>query len=184
MKTRIAVLSLAIAVAFAGVASAEDATASAVMPATTAETAMPTTPAETAMPVTPPESTQAGNPMTETEVRALLATGGYSDINDVEFAEGTWTADAKSADGKHVEVRIDSATRKIIPDEVVATIGKDAIVIKVQEAGYSNVHDVEMEGGVWKAEADDSKGADVELKLDPNDGHILGAENDAVGDKH
>lgn len=122
--------------------------------------------------------------MKEADVRALLMTSGFTEINDVEFKEGTWTADAKSADGKHVEMRIDSATRKIYPDEPVATMGKDEIIVKVQDAGYTNVHDVEMEGGVWKAEANDSKGNDVEIKLDPNDGHILGSEKDVLGAKH
>ena len=140
--------------------------------------------AQTAMaPVTPPETTQAASPMTETDVRAAMTAKGYTGINDVEFKEGVWTADAKSADGKHVEVKVDSSTGKIIPDKNVATISKDQIIIKVQDAGYTNVHDVEMEGGVWKAEANDSAGADVEIKLDPNDGHILGSERDEIGGK-
>ena len=166
MNIKTTVLSLAVAFAFAGAAGAQTAAVTGTAP------------------VTPPVTTQATDPMVEADVRALLATSGYSDINDVEFKEGTWTADAKSADGKHVEVRIDSTTRKIIPDEPVATIGKDAIIIKLQDAGYTNVHDVEMEGGVWKAEANDSKGNDVEIKLDPNDGHILGSEKDVIGAKH
>jgi hypothetical protein len=133
-------------------------------------------------PVTPPETTEANSQMVEADVRALMIKEGYTDINDVEFKEGTWTADAKSADGEHVEVRIDAVTGKIIPDEKVATIGKDEIIAQLQSAGYTNVHDVEMEGGVWKAEADNSAGEDVELKLDPNDGHVLGSEKDKIDD--
>ena len=137
--------------------------------------------AASAQATTPPETTKAASPMTEADVRAAMVAQGYTGINDVKFKEGVWTADAKSADGKHVEVKVDSSTGKIIPDEHVATISKDQIIIKVQDAGYTNVHDVEMEGGVWKAEANDSSGADVELKLDPDDGHIIGSEKDAIG---
>jgi len=137
--------------------------------------------AQTAPVVTPPESTVAATGMTETDVRALLASKGFTEINDVAFKEGTWTADAKSADGNRVELKIDAATHNIYSDEEIATIGKDQIIIKVQAAGYTNVHDVEMEGGVWKAEANDSDGNDVELKLDPNDGRIIGTEKDVVG---
>jgi hypothetical protein len=36
-------------------------------------------------------------------VRALMVNAGYTEINDVEFKEGVWTADGKSADGNHVE---------------------------------------------------------------------------------
>ena len=155
MQIRKQLLALSVAFAFAGIAAAG----------------------------TPPPTTQAGSPLTETDVRAMLTTQGYTQINDVKFGEGVWTADGKSADGNHVEVKVDAATGKIIPDQAVATIGKDQIVIKVQQAGYSKVHDVDFEGGVWKAEAVDSSGHDVELKLDPNDGHILGSERDKI-DNH
>ena len=134
-------------------------------------------------PVTPEETTKATSPMTEADVRAMMATEGYTQVNDVKFKEGVWTADARSADGNHVEVKVDSATGKIIPDEHVAKISKDQVILKVQEAGYTNVHDVDFEGGVWKVEANDSAGADVELKVDPDDGHILGSERDEVGGK-
>jgi uncharacterized membrane protein YkoI len=134
-------------------------------------------------PVTPPETTQAASPMTEADVRAAMAAEGYTGINDVHFKEGVWTADAKSADGNHVEVKVDAMTGKIIPDEHVAKVSKDQVIVKVQDAGYTNVHDVDFEGGVWKVEAKDSAGADVELKVDPDDGHILGSERDEIGGK-
>ena len=120
-----------------------------------------------------------GSALTEADVRALLANQGYTEVNDVEFKEGVWTADGKSADGNHVEVKIDN-TGKVIPDDNVATISKDQIIIKAQEAGYKNVHDVDFEGGVWKVEAETAAGVDVELKMDPNDGHIMGSEQDKV----
>jgi hypothetical protein len=47
-------------------------------------------------------------------VRALLANQGYTEVNDVEFKEGVWTADGKSADGNHVEVKVDN-TGKVDP---------------------------------------------------------------------
>ena len=120
-----------------------------------------------------------GSPLTEADIRATLANEGYSEINDVEFKEGVWTADGKSADGNHVEVKVDN-TGKIISDAGVATISKDEIIVKAQEAGYKNVHDVDFEGGVWKVEAETAEGVDVELKMDPNDGHIIGSEQDKV----
>jgi uncharacterized membrane protein YkoI len=123
-----------------------------------------------------------GSALTEADVRALMANQGYTEINDVEFKEGVWTADGKSADGNHVEVKVDN-TGKIIPDTGVATISKDQIIVKAQEAGYKNVHDVEFEGGVWKVEADKADGTDVELKMDPNDGHIMGSEADKIQNK-
>lgn len=170
MNTRNTILSLAVALAFVGAAAAHT------------SVAVPCTPAPMATPMaTPPADTKMADPMTEMNVRALLTTAGYTEINDVQFKEGSWTADGRSADGNHVEVRVDSATGKIYPDAPVASITKDQIIIRLQAAGYTNVHDVDMEGGVWKAEANDSDGNDVEIKLDPNDGHIIGSEKDTIG---
>jgi hypothetical protein len=165
MNIKTAVLSLSIAVALSGITSMYGAVAGEKI-------------------ATPAPSSQANDSMDEADVRVLLAGEGFTEINDVKFKEGTWSADAESADGRHVELRVDSATRRIYPDEPVATIGKDAIITKLLDAGYSNVHDVEMEGGVWKAEANDSNRNDVEIKLDPEDGHILGSEKDIVGGNH
>ena len=120
-----------------------------------------------------------GSALTEADVRALMVNQGYTEINDVEFKEGVWTADGKSADGNHVEIKMDN-TGKVVPDSGVATISKDQIIVKAQEAGYKNVHDVDFEGGVWKVEAETAEGVDVELKMDPNDGHIMGSESDKV----
>ena len=151
-------LCISIALAFAGVAQAQS------VPAT---------------PPTPAPTTQAASPLVESDIRKLLTDAGYTEINDVKFTEGVWTADAKSADGNHVEVKLD-AGGKIIPDKAVANITKDQIIVKMQDAGYTKVHDVDFEGGVWKAEAVDSNGKDVEVKLDPTDGHILGSEQDKI----
>ena len=120
-----------------------------------------------------------GSPLTEADVRALLANAGYTEVNDVEFKEGVWTADGKSADGNHIEVKVGN-DGKVIPDTGVAKITKDQIIILAQKAGYKNVHDVDFEGGVWKVEAEMADGTDVELKMDPNDGRILGSEQDKV----
>ena len=52
----------------------------------------------------------------EAKVRARLSSEGYTDIKDVEVKNGAWTAEAVGADGQHVEVRIDPATAKLIPE--------------------------------------------------------------------
>lgn len=133
--------------------------------------------------VTPPANTKAASPMTEADVRSVMTAQGYTGINDVKFKQGRWTADARSADGKHVEVTVDAITGKIVPDQRVAGISRDQVITKLQDAGYTNVHGVEMHSGVWKADANDSSGADVVITLDPDDGHILGSQTDKRGPK-
>jgi uncharacterized membrane protein YkoI len=49
---------------------------------------------------------------------------------------------------------------------------------KLAAAGYTDIHDVDFEDGVWNAEADDQAGKDVELKIDARTGAVIGKEKD------
>ena len=121
-----------------------------------------------------------GKAWTDESVRAHLLQNGYTNVNEVKFKEGVWTADATSPDGSLVEIKLDADTGKIIPDENTATISKEAVIAKLSAEGYTKIHDVEFEGGVWKVEAHDRTGADVELKVDPDTGKVLGSEMDKI----
>ena len=120
----------------------------------------------------------AQDALTAAEVRAKLEAQGYTNVNDVEFEDGVWTADARSADGNRVDVSIDPKTGEVYPDEQVATLGEADVEAKLVAAGYANVHDIKFDDGVWKAEAEDAQGKDVELRLDPNTGKVIGKARD------
>jgi uncharacterized membrane protein YkoI len=120
----------------------------------------------------------AQDALTAAEVRAKLEAQGYTKVNDVEFEDGVWTADARSADGNRVDLSIDPKTGKVYPNEQVANLGKADVEAKLTAAGYANVHDIEFDDGVWKAEAEDAQGKDVELRLDPNTGEVIGKARD------
>lgn len=116
--------------------------------------------------------------LTEAQVRAKLEAQGYTKVNDVKFADGVWKADARSADGNRVDVRLDATTGEAYPDEQVANLTEADVRAKLAAAGYTNVHDVDYEDGVWNAEADDPAGKDVEVKIDPKTGTVIGKEKD------
>ena len=116
--------------------------------------------------------------LTEVQVRTQLEAQGYTKVNDVKFEDGVWKADARSADGNHVDVRMDAATGKVFPDEQVANLTEADVRAKLATAGYINVHDVDYEDGIWNAEADDPQGKDVEVKIDPKNGKVIGKEKD------
>jgi uncharacterized membrane protein YkoI len=116
--------------------------------------------------------------LTEAQVRARLVAQGYTNINDVKFSDGVWKADARSANGNRVDVRIDPATGEVYPDEQIANLSEADVRAKLAAAGYTNVHDVDYEDGIWNAEADDPEGKDVELKIDPKTGKVIGKEKD------
>lgn len=116
--------------------------------------------------------------MTAPQVRAALESQGYTDITDVGFGDGLWKADARSADGKRVDVRIDAATGKVYPDTAVSALGAADIRAKLTAAGYLKVHDVEFDDGLWTADAEDANGRDLKLTMDPETGEVIGKDRD------
>ncbi|GAB2623040.1 PepSY domain-containing protein [Novilysobacter erysipheiresistens] len=120
----------------------------------------------------------AQDALTEQDVRANLTEQGYTKINDVEFEDGVWKADARSADGNRMEVRIDPTTGEVYPNTQVAQMSEADVRAQLAAAGYVNVHDIDYEDGIWNAEADDPEGKDVELKIDPATGKVIGTEKD------
>ena len=116
--------------------------------------------------------------MTEPQVRALLTEKGYTRIDDLDFEDGAWETDATSADGNRVDVRVDPASGKVFAEALVSSLSEDDVKAKLSAEGYSKVHDVDFDDGVWKAEAERADGNDVEIHLDPKDGRILHVEND------
>lgn len=116
--------------------------------------------------------------LTEPQVRALLTEKGYTRIDDLDFEDGAWETDATSADGNRVDVRIDPGTQRIFAEAQVSTLSEDDVKAKLTAEGYSKVHDVDFDDGVWKAEAERADGNDVEIHLDPKDGKVLHVEND------
>ncbi|MCR6664320.1 MAG: PepSY domain-containing protein [Luteimonas sp.] len=112
------------------------------------------------------------------QVRAQLEAQGYTDIDDLKFDDGMWKAEAKGANGEKVDVRIDPRTGQVYPDDQVPSLGEDDIRARLALADYSNVHDVEFDDGLWKAEGKDRSGRDVELRLDPETGEIVGKKKD------
>jgi uncharacterized membrane protein YkoI len=120
----------------------------------------------------------AKDALTEHEVRKQLAEQGYTKVNDVKFVDGVWKADARSAEGNRVDVRIDAKTGRVYPDEQVANLSEADVRARLSAAGYTNVHDVEYENGIWNAEGDDPGGRDVALRIDPASGKVIGKEKD------
>lgn len=121
----------------------------------------------------------AQDAVTEAQVKSTLEANGYTKINDVKFKDGAWKADARSADGNRVDVRLDAATGKIYyPDTLVANLNKADVEAKLTVAGYVNVHDLNFRNGVWEAEAENNSGQDFELRIDAATGEIIGKRKD------
>ncbi|UBB25201.1 PepSY domain-containing protein [Pseudoxanthomonas japonensis] len=116
--------------------------------------------------------------MTEPQVRALLTEKGYTRMDDLDFEDGMWETDATSADGNRVDVRVNPANGDIKAEALVSNFSENDIKAKLAAAGYSKVHDVDFDDGMWKAEAERADGNDVEIHLDATSGAIVHVEND------
>jgi len=116
--------------------------------------------------------------MTEPQVRALLTEKGYTRMDDLDFEDGMWETDATSADGNRVDVRVNPANGDIKAEALVSNFSENDIKAKLAADGYSKVHDIDFDDGMWKAEAERADGNDVEIHLDATSGAIVHVEND------
>lgn len=121
---------------------------------------------------------QAQTSLTEHQIRTGLAEQGYTKVNDLDFDDGVWKADARSADGNRVQVLLDPRTGKVYANGQVIQLSERAVRAALSSAGYINVHDVGYAQGIRNAKAEDTRGRDVKLKLDPRNGKIFGVEKD------
>ena len=63
-------------------------------------------------------------------------------------------------------------------EKLVSDLSENDVKAKLTAAGYSKIHDVDFDDGVWKAEAERADGNDVEIHLAANTGEIIHVEND------
>ena len=59
-----------------------------------------------------------------------------------------------------------------------AELDAKQIIAKLEAAGYTRIHDVEKDDGIWEVEATNSAGQRVELDVDPVSGNVLREEPD------
>ena len=126
--------------------------------------------------------------LTAAQVRERLTTAGYSNIRDVEFDDGFWEADATASNGDRVELVLHPLTAAVLQsrldrdtnddnDDVPPTganvLSADAIRALLTAPGYTRIEDVEFDDGVWEAEATNSQGVRVDLKIDPVTGNVI-----------
>jgi uncharacterized membrane protein YkoI len=114
--------------------------------------------------------------LTEPQVHDKLTAQGYTRVHDLKFKDGMWRAEAKSANGDRVDLRIDASTGQVYPDEQVSTLSKQDVRAALATQGYTHVHDVDFDDGMWKAKAENSSGNDVKLKIDASSGKVIGTD--------
>lgn len=122
--------------------------------------------------------TPSKDALDEAQVRSHLGDQGYTKVHDLKFKHGMWHAEARSANGNHVDLQIDPKTGRAYPDKRnVSRISKDDVRASLSTAGYTDVHDVDFDDGLWTAKAENSAGKDVKLQIDPDTGKVIGSDD-------
>ena len=116
--------------------------------------------------------------LTQQEVESRIAGAGFDEVRLLGFKNGIWEADARGGDKEWVDIFVHPISGKIFQEGAPSALNKQEVEAKVTAAGYQNVHDVEFDDGLWTAEADNGKGDDVRLLVDPDDGSVIGEAND------
>jgi len=105
---------------------------------------------------------------------AALQAAGYATVRDIELDDGLWEAEVKAADGYWHDVHIDPASGAVIDRKSEGVLLTAAEVTKrIEAAGYSRVHDLDLDEAVWDADATDAQGQRVELRVHGFTGAIL-----------
>ena len=113
------------------------------------------------------------------DVTARLNAAGYTEIRDVEFDGGLWEAEVRAADGRWHDVAIDAASGDVLDDHsprpLLTAVQAEAALTA---AGYTAVTDLDLDDAIWEADATDSTGQRVELRLNGYTGKVLSSELD------
>ena len=116
--------------------------------------------------------------LTQAEVESRIAAAGFTEFRLLTFKHGIWKADARGGEKEWVEIYVHPITGKVFQEGMPSPLNKQEIEAKITAAGYQNVHDVKFKDGIWKAEADNGKGQEVNLLIDPDDGSVIGEARD------
>jgi hypothetical protein len=87
-----------------------------------------------------------------------------------------WHAEAKSANGNHVKLRIDAKTCKAYPHQQVSNLSEQDVRAALEIQGYTDVREVDFDDGVWNAKAHYSSGNMVKLKVHSSTGEVIATD--------
>jgi uncharacterized membrane protein YkoI len=105
---------------------------------------------------------------------AALQAAGYSTVRDVELDDGLWEAEVRAEDGRWHDVHVDRVSGSVIDRAAGGKILTAAeITQRLQAAGYTSVHELDLDEAVWDVEAVDAQGQRLELRVNGFTGAVL-----------
>lgn len=109
---------------------------------------------------------------------------GYQRVHDVKLDDGFWEAEAYNQAGFEVDLTLHPISLAVLTEVVEGLgnatpgVGNDYLSATevragLEAAGYSRIHDLDFDDGYWEADATNSLGQRVELRIDPISGAVL-----------
>ncbi|MBN6104854.1 PepSY domain-containing protein, partial [Xanthomonas sp. CFBP 8703] len=102
-----------------------------------------------------------GPALTQAQVKALLSEQGYTKLDKLKFEDGLWKTEATSGDGKRGDVRVGARGGRIYAEGLPSKLSEAEIRAALTAAGYTQVHDLKYEDGLWEARAHSATGQRV-----------------------
>ena len=131
-------------------------------------------------PTTQPSNTTVApqTALTQPQVESRIAAAGFKQVKELKFKDGLWKADARGGNKQWVDIYVHPLTGKIFQEGKPSPLNKEEIEAKVTAAGYQKVHDVDFKQGLWEGKATKGTGKEVDLMVDPDDGSVIGEQQD------
>jgi len=112
-------------------------------------------------------------------VRAALQSAGYAEVRDIDREEGYWEAEVRGADGRWHDVHVVAESGHVLdPAGGGSWLTAQDVRSLLEQAGYSDVHDLDRDGGLWEVDATSPDGVHVDLVVAGDDGSIIASEPD------
>ena len=168
MRTRMLVVALSAAFMAAGTlggAWAQEVSAQATQQTTTTTTTTAT-------------FTKPTGALSEDAIKGGIAQAGYKEVKGLEFKNGVWDAKARGGNDNWVRIKVGPVTGKVYQADAPSRLNQDEVKAKLTAQGFQNIDDVEFDDGLWRAEAQDTDGRDVNLLVDPGDGSVVAKSQD------
>jgi len=118
------------------------------------------------------------NALGEDAIMQDIAAAGYRDVEGLDFRNGVWVAKARDGSGDTVKILIAPVSGHVYAADEPSRLDKDAIEARLTAQGYQDVDDLDFDDGLWRAEARDSSGQDLDLLIDPTDGSVIASKRD------
>jgi len=122
--------------------------------------------------------TRPADALPQDQIMQNIAAAGYRDVEDLQFRNGVWVANARDGAGNSMQILIAPVSGHVYAADEPSRMDKDAIESSLTAQGYQDVDDLDFDNGIWRAEARDSTGQDVDLIIDPTDGSVIASKRD------